>query len=167
LGRSFGNQMATTFPLPDVSKVQSILGVLFEGLEVKAGGTFDKSFANGAWFGVFIGAGDVPVALCGADLSLAASLSAALSMLPPTAVKEAMAMRDLGGVMRENLREIMNICTRLVLDSTSPHLKLDQVYPYKSLPAAAAAILVAAPGHREFHLQLPRYGGGVLSVLSG
>jgi hypothetical protein len=159
--------MATAFPLPDVPKVQSILGALFEGLEVKAGGTFDKTFAGGAFFGVFIGTGDVPMVLCGADLNLAASLSAALSMLPPAAVKEAVEKRELGNMMRENLHEIMNICTRLVLDSTSPHVKLDQVYPYKSLPAVAAAILDAAQGHREFQLQLPRYGGGVLSVLSG
>jgi hypothetical protein len=158
--------MATAFPLPDVPKVQSILGVLFEGLEVKAGGSFDKAFAGGAFFGVFVGAGDLPVALCGADLNLAASLAAAFSMFPPATVKEAVEKRELDNVMRENLHEIMNICTRLVLDSTSPHLKLDQVYPYKSLPAAAAAILDAAQGHREFQLQLPRYGGGVLSLLS-
>jgi len=158
--------MATAFSLPDVPKVQSILGQLFDGLEVKVGGTLDKTPAGGALFGVFIGDGNVPVALCGADLSLAASLAAALSMLPPAAVKEAIETRDLGNVMRENLHEIMNICTRLVLDSSSPHLKLDQVYPYKSLPTAAAAILGTTQGHREFQLQLPRYGGGVLSLLS-
>ena len=158
--------MTTALPLPDVSKVQSILGLLFDGLDVKPGGTFDRTPAGGALFGVFIGAGDVPVALCGADLSLAASLSAALSMLPPAAAKEAVRSRDLGSVMAENLREIMNICTRLVLDSASAHLKLDQVYPSTSLPAAAAAILSAARGHRQFQLQLPRYGGGVLSLFS-
>jgi hypothetical protein len=158
--------MATAFPLPDVPKVQSILGMLFEGLEVKAGGSFDKAFVSGAFFGVFIGAGDVPVALCGADLSLAASLSAALSMFPPATVKKAVEKQELDDVMRGNLHEIMNICTRLVLDPTSPHVKLDQVYPYESLPSAAAAILAVAPGHREFQLQLPRYGGGVLSLLS-
>jgi hypothetical protein len=158
--------MTTSFPLPDVNKVQGILGLLFDGLEIKPGGAFDRTPAGGALFGVFIGEGDAPVVLCGADLSLAASLSAALSMLPPGAAKEAVKTGDLSTVMQENLREIMNICTRLVLDSTSPHLKLDQVYPCKSLPAAAAAILGSAVGHREFQLQLPRYGGGVLSLLS-
>jgi hypothetical protein len=158
--------MATAFSLPDVRKVQSILGLLFDGLEVKAGGAFDKTPAGDAWFGVFIGDGNAPVVLCGADLSLAASLAAALSMLPAATVKEAVETRYLGSVMRENLHEIMNICTRLVLDANSPHLKLDQVYPYKSLPTAAAAILGATQGHREFQVRLPRYGGGVLSLLS-
>jgi hypothetical protein len=158
--------MSTAFPLPDVHKVQSILGLLFDGLDVKSGGSLDEKPKGGAFFGVFIGADDAPVALCGVDLSLGASLAAALSMLPPSVVKEAVKTGDLGRVMAENLREIMNICTRLLLDSTSPHLKLDQVYPSQSLPSAASAILGAIHGHREFQLQLPRYGGGVLSLLS-
>jgi hypothetical protein len=68
--------------------------------------------------------------------------------------------------MTENVREIMNICTRLVMDNTSPHLKLDQIYPVKSLPAAAAALLAAATRRREFQLQMPKYGGGVLTLLA-
>jgi hypothetical protein len=68
--------------------------------------------------------------------------------------------------MIENVREIMNICTRLVMDAKSPHLKLDQLYPTKSLPAAALALLGAPQGRREFQVQLPKYGGGVLTVLS-
>jgi hypothetical protein len=158
--------VTTAYPLPDVRKVQGILGTLFDALDVKLGGTFDQTPNGGAWFGVFIDHTGSPVALCGADVSLAASLSAALSMLPPASAKEAARSRELSAGMCENLREVMNICTRLVLDSTSPHLKLDQLYPAKALPAAAAALLANAPGRREFNLQLPRYGGGVLCLLS-
>ena len=46
------------------------------------------------------------------------------------------------------------------------HFKLEQLYPVRALPAAASALLASAPGHCEFSLQLPRYGGGVLSLLS-
>lgn len=158
--------MSTVYPLPDVRKVQHILGMLFDGLDVKAGGAFDPTPDGGAWFGVFVDQTDLPVALCGADMGLAASLGCALSMLPPVAAKEAVRLRELTAGMCENLREVMNICTRLVLDSTSPHLKLDQLYPVKALPAAATALLASSPGRREFNLQLPRYGGGVLSLLS-
>ena len=158
--------MTTVYPLPDAPKVQNILGMLFDGLDVKAGGAFDQTSEGGAWFGVFVNDDGTPVALCGADASLAAGLSAALSMLPPWAAKEAAHSRELSGTMCENLREVMNICTRLVLDSSSPHLKLEQLCPIKSLSAAAAAILGNAPARHEFLLQLPRYGGGVLSVLS-
>src|SRR5580693_3705404 len=121
--------MATAYPLPDGPKILDLLGLLFDGFEVKPGGTFDQSAAGGAWFGVFVADGGEPVALCGADANLAATFGAALSMLPVALVKESVKSRELSAVMRENLHEVMNICTRLVLDETTPHLKLDQIYP--------------------------------------
>jgi hypothetical protein len=87
-------------------------------------------------------------------------------MLPVAAAKEAAKARELTDVMMENVREIMNICTRLVMDATSPHLKLDQLYPVNALPPAVLALLGAPQGRREFQVQLPKYGGGVLTVLS-
>jgi hypothetical protein len=158
--------MTTAYPLPDGAKIVQLLGILFDGLDVKPGGTFDQTPAGGAWFGVFVTDGGAPVALCGADANLAASFGGALSMLPVAAAKDAAKARQLTDVMIENVREIMNICTRLVMDATSPHLKLDQLYPAKSLPAPALALLGAPRGRREFQVQLPKYGGGVLTVLS-
>jgi hypothetical protein len=158
--------MATAYPLPDGPKIAELLGLLFDGLEVKAGGTFDQTPAGGAWFGVFVSDTGAPVALCGADANLAATFGAALSMLPVGMAKDAAKTRELTGVMIDNMREIMNICSRLVMDTTSPHLKLDQVYPGKSLPAPATALLGAPNGRKEFQVQLPKYGGGVLTFLS-
>jgi len=158
--------MATAYPLPDGAKIVQLLSIMFDGLDVKPGGTFDQTPAGGAWFGVFVTDAGAPVALCGADANLAASFGGALSMLPVAAAKDAAKARQLTDVMIENVREIMNICTRLVMDATSPHLKLDQLYPTKSLPAAALALLGAPQGRREFQVQLPKYGGGVLTVLS-
>jgi hypothetical protein len=158
--------MATAYPLPDGKKIMQILGMLFEGLAVKPGGAFDGTATGGAWFGVFVADNGAPVALCGADASLAASFGAAFSMLPVAAAKHAAEVRELTDVMIENVREIMNICTRLVMDETSPHLKLEQIYATRSLPAPAAVLLGAPQARREFQLQLPKYGGGVLTVLS-
>lgn len=158
--------MAIAYPLPDVPKIVQMLGLLFDGLDVKLGGTFDQAPAGGAWFGVFIADGGEPVALCGADANLAATFGAAFSMLPVGVAKEAAKAKELTPVMIDNVREIMNICTRLVMDATSLHLKLEQIYPVKSLPAAAAALLAAAKNHREFQLQLPKYGAGVLKFLT-
>jgi hypothetical protein len=155
-----------TYPLPDGPKLLDLLGLLFDGLDVKPGGAFDQSPAGGAWFGVFVADSGEPVALCGADANLAATFGAAFSMLPPGAAKEAAKARELTAVMIDNVREIMNICTRLVMDATSPHLKLEQIYPIKSLPAPASALLGAAKSRREFQVQLPKYGGGVLAFLT-
>jgi hypothetical protein len=68
--------------------------------------------------------------------------------------------------MIDNLREIMNICTRLVMDPTSPHLKLEQIYPIGTLPAAATALLGGATARRDFQMQVPKYGGGALAFLT-
>jgi hypothetical protein len=158
--------MATAFPLPDAPKIVQLLGLLFDGIDVKPGGAFDQSPGGGAWFGVFIADSGEPVALCGADANLAATFGAAFSMLPVAVAKDAAKTRNLTEVMIENMREIMNICTRLVMDNTSPHLKLEQLYPGKSLPATAAALLAKPVSRREFQIQLPKYGGGVLSFLT-
>ncbi|HEY4446637.1 MAG TPA: hypothetical protein VGN30_20325 [Steroidobacteraceae bacterium] len=158
--------MATAYPLPDGPKIVDLLGLLFDGLDVKAGGTFDQSPSGGAWFGVFVADTGTPVALCGADANLAATFGAAFSLLPVGVAKEAAKARELTQVMIDNMREIMNICSRLVMDATSPHLKLDQIYPAKTLPATATALLGAPSGRREFQVQLPKYGGGVLTFLS-
>jgi hypothetical protein len=158
--------MATQYPLPDQKKVEDILGLLFDGLEVKTGGAFDQTPAGGAWFGVFISDVGEPVALCGADAALAASVGAALSMLPPNAAKEAAKAKQLTSVMIENIREVMNICTRLVMDGGGAHLRLEKCYDVKTLPQPAAKFLTGAAGRREFQLQLPKYGGGVLSLIS-
>lgn len=158
--------MATAYPLPDASKILQMLGLLFDGLDVKLGGTFDQTPGGGAWFGVFVADSGEPVALCGADANLAATLGCAFSMLPPGMAKEVAKTRDLTDVMIGNMREIMNICTRLVMDSASPHLKLEQIYSRKSLPASAAALLGAPTGRREFQVQVQKYGGGVLTFLT-
>ena len=158
--------MTTTYPLPDDAKVMRVLGLLFDGLAVKPGGTFNQTPTGGAWFGVFVSDAGVPVALCGADINLAANLSAAFSMLSVALAKESIKSQQLTPNMIENLHEIMNICTRLVMDNNSPHLRLEQVFPIKSLPAAAMQVLTDAKGRREFDLNLPKYGGGILTFMS-
>jgi hypothetical protein len=158
--------VATAYPLPDVAKIKEVLGMLFDNLDVKPGGKFDQSPTGGAWFGVFVTDAGVPVALCGADANLAAMLGTALSMLPPAAGKEAAKAHELTQPMTDNLREIMNICTRLVMNDTVPHLRLEQIYSRKLLPLPCATLLAAPNGHKEFEVQVQRYGGGVLSLVS-
>jgi hypothetical protein len=158
--------MATVYPLPDCPKIVDLMGMLFDGLDVTPGGNFDQTPSGGSWFGVFVADSGTPAALCGADVNLAAAFSAAFSMLPVGVAKEAAKTRELTAVMIDNLREIMNICSRLIMDATSPHLKLDQIYPINSLPGPVTALLGAPGGRRDFQVQLPKYGGGVLTFAS-
>lgn len=157
--------MSTQFPLPDAAKVRSMLGMLFDGMDVKPGPKVDAS-AAGSYVAVFIGDDGAPVAACACDLPFAAYSASALSMLPPPVAKDAVKSKALTEVMEGNLHEIMNICTRLVMNDTSPHLKLEKVYPAKSVPGPAQSLLTAPKGRIDFEITLAKYGPGVMTVLS-
>jgi hypothetical protein len=158
--------MATRYPLPDAAKVKLMLGLLYDGLEVKPGKKFEVAPASGSWVGLYVADDGAAVAACVADLGFATNSSAALSMLPPAVAKDAAKTKELTEVMVGNLREIMNICTRLLMDDSSAHLRLESVYPSKSLPPAAAQLLGALKGRVDFELTVPKYGPGTLAVVS-
>lgn len=158
--------MATTCPMPDAPKIRSMLGMLFDGLDIKPGKKFDITPTSGSWVGLYIGDDGQPLAACVADLALAANSGAALSMMPPGVAKDAIKEKDLSEVMVANVHEVMNICTRLMMTEGSPHLRLAKLYPSKALPPEAAALLAAVKGRADFELSVPKYGPGTLSFIS-
>jgi hypothetical protein len=158
--------MATAYPLPDAAKVKSMLGLLFDGLEVKPGKKFDIVPPSGSWIGLYVSDDGTPVAACAVDVLLAANSSAALSMLPPAVAKDAAKSKELTEVMVANLREIMNICTRLLMNDTSAHLRLESLYASKAMPAGVSTVLGGVKGRIDFELNLPKYGAGTLAVVS-
>jgi hypothetical protein len=158
--------MVTSVPLPDASKVRTMLGLLFDGLDVKPGKRFELTPASGAWVGLYVAADGTPLAICAADAALAGYAGAALSMLPPAAAKDAVKSKDLTDVMAANLKEIMNICSRLVMTDASPHVRLEELHPAAKFPAGVNAVLSGQKGRVDFELNVPRYGPGTLAVIS-
>lgn len=158
--------MATNFPMPDVAKVKTMLGLLFDGLDVKAGKKFDIVPPSGSWIGLYIGDDGQPVAACAVDAPLAANAGAALSMLPPAVAKDAAKSKELTDVMVANLQEIMNICSRLLMNDTSAHLKLEKLYSSKAMSPELTKVLGSVQGRVDFELNVPKYGAGTLAVIS-
>jgi hypothetical protein len=156
----------STYPIPSAAQVKDLLGMLFDGLTVKPASKLDVSAASTSYVGVYISDGGDPVALCACNLDFAAGAGAALSILPPNAAKDAVKAKALPTAMQDNLRELMNICTRLVIKDGSPHVRLQDIYSAKSLPAPAAAIAGSATGRADFEVALGRYGSGVLSLMA-
>jgi hypothetical protein len=154
------------YPLPDVPQVKSLLSMLFDGLDVKAGTKPDVSAKSGSYCGVYVADDGTPGALCVCDIAFAANSGAALSMLPPPVAKEAARIKELTEVMIANLREVMNICTRLLLREGSPHLKLQDLCQVSAIAAPSAAILTAPKGRADFDIAIGKYGHGLLSVMS-
>jgi hypothetical protein len=151
--------------MPNSNKVTAILENLFEGMVVKPGRIFDL-VEQKATIGVYVNDGGHPVAACAMDLPLAAALGSALSMMPPSVCKEAVTNGALSENMKENLKEIMNINSRLLMDDFSAHLKLGSVHPARGLPRNSAVMLTEVHHRAHFHITLPRYGGGYMSVMS-
>jgi hypothetical protein len=156
--------VTTRYPLADAIKIKTMLGFLFDGLDVKPGKKLDLLGAT--WVGLYVADDGKPVAACVVDSSLAAYSSAALSMLPPNLAKEAIKSGDLSVPMLANLYEIMNICSRLLMSDSSPHLKLDTVSCHRTPDPAAKPLLGAAKGRADFEISLPKYGSGSLALIS-
>jgi hypothetical protein len=155
----------SAYPLPEAAHVKDLLGMLFDGLTVKAGGKLDLSPKALSYVGLYASDDGQVAAFCGCDLAFAASSGAALSMLPPTAAKEAAKERQLTAVMLANLHEVMNICTRLVLRDDSPHLKLREICAIGALPETTATALGGAKRRIDFEVGIGKYGSGLLAVL--
>lgn len=158
--------MTSLYPMPDASKVRAMLGLLFEGIGIRTGKRFAVAADSGCWVGLYVTDNGAPVAACIADSAFAANAGAALSMLPATAAGVARDSRTLTEAMVDNLREVLNICTRLLMNDGLPHLKLEDLYRADALPERAQALLKRLRWRIDFELTLPKYGPGTLAVVS-
>ena len=156
----------TAYPMPDASRVHATLGVLFEGLGVRAASRRRGPPAQGSWIGLYAADSGAPVAACLADPAFAAHASAALSMLPPALARAAADTGELTDLMVGNLREVLHICARLLACEESPHLRLAELYRAGALPAAVSALLGGSARRIDFELTVPKYGPGTLAVVS-
>ena len=69
--------------------------------------------------------------------------------------------------MQGNLKEVMNICSRLFMDDNSPHLKLDNLYEsIGALPDSARSLMDSVQDRLDLIISIPDYGDGKLSFLS-
>ncbi|MER2581337.1 MAG: hypothetical protein ABTR20_01275, partial [Candidatus Competibacter sp.] len=75
--------------------------------------------------------------------------------------------KKLEQTMLDNLYEVMNIFSTLLMNEHTPHLKLATLYPDPGkLPADAKALLSAVKGRIDFNINVPKYGAGAVSLLT-
>jgi hypothetical protein len=152
--------------LPEAAQVKDMLGMLFDGLAVAPGAKLDVSAKSGSYFAVYVADDGAPAVLCAFDIAFAANSACALSMMPPNVAKDTAKTKQLTEVMLANVREIMNIFTRLLIREGTAHLQLQEVCQFQALPPAAAAIMGAAKGRVDFEITIGKYGAGRLAVIS-
>ena len=79
---------------------------------------------------------------CILDVQLAASLGAALALMPPAVAAEAVRRGALDAALLENVHEVLNICTGLFEGGDAPHVRLGAVGAGAVPPAVQAMLKV-------------------------
>lgn len=99
-------------------------------------------------------AGDV-VATCVVALPTAAALGCALSMIPPGGAEGMVEDKELSAMASDNLYEVMNILSSLLMNDSTSHLKLSKVEP-------GADARIQGEAEDAYALDLGAYGKGEL-----
>ncbi|MFT5173907.1 MAG: hypothetical protein ACI8W7_002091 [Gammaproteobacteria bacterium] len=153
-----------TYLVPDEKSVQDKLQFLYgEDLEVASATAPD---ADKAICGVYVSSDGTPVAAALCDIAFGCYAGASLSMIPAGGAKDAANSGEISQGMMDNLSEVLNMCANLLMDDSTPHLKFDKVYGSLAEAPDAAKTLVAGATGPAFKVDIPRYGSGVLSMMS-
>lgn len=159
--------MPTTFVLPKAADVSKTLAMLFGGnVPATPGKLLDTKPASSNVLVSYINDNGKVVAAFVCDVPLAANAGCALSMMPANAAKEAIKTKKLESAMLDNLYEVANILSTLLMNDKTPHLRVATLYPdISKIPPEVREMLSAAKGHADFTVNIPRYGNGCMSLL--
>lgn len=121
----------------------------------------EATFVRGTYLGDL-----QPGALFFMDVGLAASLGAALVMMPAGLVKESVQEENLLPMLVDLSYEVLNVISRFINRAGGVHYKLrEQVLPGQPLPAGFAGVLDSASARVDLSLAVDGYASGVLTVL--
>lgn len=145
---------------PKAASVENMLAMLFgvDDLDVA-----DASSLPEGPTAVYVGDDGELLALGVADFAFAAYSGAALSMLPKGGAQDMVDEKALSSTIEANYYEVMNICSRLLMNDQSTHLRLDRLVDW-----AEAKTLIDSLGASQslaFNVPVPRYGSGILAFV--
>jgi hypothetical protein len=148
-------------PLPPNAELEKLLsGLVMREVRVKSVEGLPGKPAAVALYRTDVPLQEVAV-VC--ELGLAASLAAALSVVPPGAVKDAVAAGQLEPSLQDNLAEVMNVLSRFVSGSGR---RFGLVHSWSPPGEADAKVLEAAQASDEVRtatVDVPGYLGGLLA----
>lgn len=159
--------MATQFKLPKESELKEMLNMLYDGLEIKPGDAVSTDKGSKTMVAVFVDDQNHPVTACAADYNFTAFAGAALTRIPKGGAEDAASSGDFSEMLLGNFYEVMNICSRLFMDSSTPHLRLEKSYKsIDELPDNVSSMIAATTGKASFDVTIQNYGEGKLSFLA-
>ncbi len=158
--------MTTLYPVPKEQEVEEIFAMLY-GSELTLGSGEPLSIEDASsMIAVYIDDEGKPSTACACNYNFAAFAGSALTKIPVGGAEDAADSGDFSEMMLSNLHEIMNICSRLFMTSSSPHLKLDTVYKkLEDAPEEVKALFASTEERADFNVEIPNYGNGSISFL--
>ena len=158
--------MTTTHPVPQENQIRQIFSMLFGDQLALDSGKPNTADDGKSVYAVFINDEGNHVTACVCDYNFAAFAGSALTRIPTGGAEDAARTGELTEMMLSNLHEIMNICSRLFMNTTSPHLRLETLYPSPdAVPDSARLMLDACKARVDFTVSIPGYGKGGVSFM--
>jgi|AMFO01.1.fsa_nt_gi hypothetical protein len=152
-------------PLPKAIELQQILSMMYgSGLKAENGEPVPAEPGSKSLVAVYVDDDDQPVVACAVDYPFTAYAGASLTRIPLGTAKECAGNGDFSEIMLGNVHEIMNICSRLLMNSGSPHLRLQTLYRAPDeLPDTVQELIRGSSRSADFSVTFPDYGDGRVS----
>lgn len=157
----------TEYAIPKQIEVQQMLGMLYDN-EINVEESEPLSTESGAktLVAVYVDDKDVPVTACTCDFNFTAFAGGALTKIPKGGTEDMAESGDFSPMILGNFYEVMNICSRLFMNSHTPHLRLEKTYTApEDAPAEVVEILSKAANKTGFKVNIDGYGEGQLSFV--
>jgi hypothetical protein len=156
----------TGFRLPSDIELRQLLDTLYDGdASVRTIDDMAPLSDSGGYVGTYDADDGSLAGACVCDAALATYASSALSLIPKGGAQQALADGELSAMMRSNLREVLNILSRLLMSTRTPHLRFGRVCRGDELGADAQATIEAMAARAAFAVGVPGYGSGRLWIL--
>ncbi|UST52440.1 hypothetical protein NF681_00185 (plasmid) [Comamonadaceae bacterium OTU4NAUVB1] len=119
-----------------------------------------------AFAGTFHSGDGLLVAMCAADLALAAYTGAALALIPADSAQERVRSGALDEMMQENFAEVLNVLSRIfVVPETTRMALLEPIFPPRAVPEM---LELGVPGtsilRADYAIDIGGYGVGHLAL---
>lgn len=154
-------------PVPNSDDLRRMLSMMYSGLTVTEGSPVPIEDGK-CVVAIYLRDDDTPIGAAVTDFPFAAYSGAALTRIPPGGAEDAAQSGDLSESILENVHEVFNICSRLLMSNDSPHLRLGPVYTsLADVPENEAAILHNPVSRSDLEVDVPNYGSGMISFIGG
>ncbi len=159
--------MSTTHPLPNVHDMLGIFSMLYNTDLVREAESLTLD-SDKVLLAVYVCDDDEPVCGCLFDRPFAAYSGCGLTRIPKGGAQDAIETGDFSAAMMGNVKEVMNIASRLMMNSSSPHIRLthDIYQDMADVPEPILTAMRACTESKGFAVEIPNYGMGNMTFIT-